>query len=417
MANNELINGLFQSLLAPQQQSGPNPADIMAAMNSKNPMAAAMAVNSPSMAQVTKGLLGQFGLTTGTPQEAMQQAVSANPEMLQTAKGLQDLAAMAQQAGDRPTALRLSLMSQEKQVEEKEKIKQDARDAAELARINAQTNQAVVGTRIAEAAEGRALDAQEWNQRYQQGTLDIQAGQIANTAANTELAREQLQATIAQRDFSNAQLKATEMQAFDKLDSEITAQLSVANKAMSVAERYAALKPTAGWAGRSWEAIKGAFGTEDEVTRLKDDFEGMQAQYALLNMPKGPASDKDIAFAMQGFPKKEYNAEQVESFMRGQAKMATLLAAQKQMQLDYLNRNYENNTLRGTTMGWRTEWNNISKDPSAVNDFITEAFGESSLGGQPLTLTPNTIDFNSLLDVNTSPTVRGRRPGSPGSFR
>lgn len=128
MANNELINGLFQSLLAPQQ-SGPNPADIMAAMNSKNPMAAAMAINSPSMAQVTKGLLGQFGLTTGTPQEAMQQAVSANPEMLQTAAGMQQLAQMAQQAGDRPTALRLSLMSQEKAKEEADQAKQQGLSA------------------------------------------------------------------------------------------------------------------------------------------------------------------------------------------------------------------------------------------------------------------------------------------------
>lgn len=118
---NELVQGLFQSLLAPQQTQQNDPTAIMAAINSSNPMAAAMAYNLGSTGQVTKGLLGQISggrLSTATPQEYMQQAVTASPELLQTSAGMQQLAQMAQQAGDRPTALRLSLMSQEKAVEE-----------------------------------------------------------------------------------------------------------------------------------------------------------------------------------------------------------------------------------------------------------------------------------------------------------
>jgi hypothetical protein len=135
--SNELINGLFQSLLAPQQ-SGPAPADIMAAVNSRNPMASAMAINSPSMAQVTKGLLGQISggrLSTATPQEYMQQAVAASPELLQTAAGMRQLAQMAQQAGDRPTALRLSLMSQEKAKEEAVLAQQQAKEGQQTMSI------------------------------------------------------------------------------------------------------------------------------------------------------------------------------------------------------------------------------------------------------------------------------------------
>ncbi len=118
MANSELVNGLLQSLLTPPQQQGPSPADIMAALNSRNPIAAAMAINAPSMAQVTKGLLGQFGLTTTTPQEAMQQMVAANPAMLETADGMAQLAQMAQASGDRATALRFTFAAQEKKKEE-----------------------------------------------------------------------------------------------------------------------------------------------------------------------------------------------------------------------------------------------------------------------------------------------------------
>lgn len=148
MANNELVNGLFQSLLAPQQ-SGPAPADIMAAMNSNNPMAAAMAVNSPSMAQVTKGLLGQISggrLSTATPQEYMQQAVSNAPELLQTSEGMKQLAQMAQQAGDRPTALRLSLMSQEKAKEEADLMKTTATQQLQAATGTAYLDQLIAST-------------------------------------------------------------------------------------------------------------------------------------------------------------------------------------------------------------------------------------------------------------------------------
>jgi hypothetical protein len=96
--------------------------------------------------------------------------------------------------------------------------------------------------------------------------------------------------------------------------------------------------------------------------------------------------------------------------MRGQAKMATLLAAQKQMQLDYLTSNYENNTMRGTRNGWRTEWNNVSKDPAAIESFIGNAFGEASLGGESLQFTPQgVIDFNSLSPMTTDP-IRGGQP-------
>jgi len=147
---NELVQGLFQSLLAPQQTQQNDPTAIMAAINSPNPMAAAMAYNLGSTGQVTKGLLGQISggrLSTATPQEYMQQAVTASPELLQTSAGMQQLAQMAQQAGDRPTALRLSLMSQEKAVEEADKAKQQAIEGRQTMNItnlqNTMANMAV----------------------------------------------------------------------------------------------------------------------------------------------------------------------------------------------------------------------------------------------------------------------------------
>lgn len=160
---NELVQGLFQSLLAPQQTQQNDPTAIMAAINSSNPMAAAMAYNLGSTGQVTKGLLGQISggrLSTATPQEYMQQAVTASPELLQTSAGMQQLAQMAQQAGDRPTALRLSLMSQEKAVEEAQLAKEQAREGQQTMNItNLQNSVSQLAVRkgrpeIADAVKG-----------------------------------------------------------------------------------------------------------------------------------------------------------------------------------------------------------------------------------------------------------------------
>lgn len=127
---NEIVQGLLGNLLQPQQQ-GPSPADIMAAVTSSNPMAAAMALNTPSMAQVfgrgARGLLGAAGIGQGqmSAEEALAQSMAQAD--LTTSNGLKQAAQNALTVGNRPLALQLTLQAQQLQAEEQKRAQDTAR--------------------------------------------------------------------------------------------------------------------------------------------------------------------------------------------------------------------------------------------------------------------------------------------------
>jgi len=118
---NELMQGLLSNLLMPQQQQRVDPTQVMAAINSPNPMAAAMAYNLPGTQQVMGGMLkqvvgGRGGIGVGAD-EAMAQAM---PKIdLTTSAGLQQAAQNALTTGNRPLALQLTLQAQETQKAER----------------------------------------------------------------------------------------------------------------------------------------------------------------------------------------------------------------------------------------------------------------------------------------------------------
>jgi hypothetical protein len=136
MANNQLVEGLFQSLLAPQQSQGPAPQDIMAAISSQNPMAAAMALTMPQQAQVfgqgARGLLSSMNIGKGSmnAQDAMMEVMQKSD--MTTSAGIQQAAAQAQVLGNRPLALQLTLQAQQLQMEEQQRLRDTARTQLQI---------------------------------------------------------------------------------------------------------------------------------------------------------------------------------------------------------------------------------------------------------------------------------------------
>ena len=127
---NEMVQGLLQNLLQPQQ--GPAPADIMAALSSRNPMAAVSAMQAPQLSQMfgqqfrglIGGLRGQPAAMTGN--EAYTQAVqqlSAQPDFMNTSDSLAKLAAAASAVGRTPEAMQFSMLASQAKAQEVERNK------------------------------------------------------------------------------------------------------------------------------------------------------------------------------------------------------------------------------------------------------------------------------------------------------
>ena len=98
------------------------------------------------------------------------------------------------------------------------------------------------------------------------------------------------------------------------------------------------------------ETLKGLLGSQDEVTALRREFNGIRASQAVSNLPPGAASDKDIALALSGFPGENANAQQITSFLRGQAKLARFNEAYNEFKAEYI---AENNSPKGFISAWK----------------------------------------------------------------
>lgn len=90
--------------------------------------------------------------------------------------------------------------------------------------------------------------------------------------------------------------------------------LDLANRLEKEGGGFGALSSAGEW-------IKKVTGNQDAMTSMRQEYARLRNTAAMKSLPPGPASDKDIAMAMQGFPPDTADAGTMASFLRGVAKM------------------------------------------------------------------------------------------------
>lgn len=68
-------------------------------------------------------------------------------------------------------------------------------------------------------------------------------------------------------------------------------------------------------------------GRQDAVTGMRQEYTRLMSQGVMKMLPPGPASDKDVALAREGFPKANADSAYLASFLRGMAKLSAYDAA------------------------------------------------------------------------------------------
>jgi hypothetical protein len=113
-------------------------------------------------------------------------------------------------------------------------------------------------------------------------------------------------------------------------------------------ERFANQLP-AGTAASISEFIKRVTGSQDEATELRRRFSKVRLAEALKFLPPGPATDRDVAEAFKGVPDENASPRQVQSFLRGAAKMASIDAEFQEFKSNYIS---ENDSSKGLIPAW-----------------------------------------------------------------
>lgn len=208
------------------------------------------------------------------------------------------------------------------------------------------------------------------------------------------------------KEVERARLFAGDKKAIREATAEARGNADRARQLISVASDYERFEPASGFLGQvgdKWAEFTGTQGGE-QIARA--NFNALRSSVVADKLPPGAASDKDVALALEGYPTSRYSAEQLSSFLRGQAKLAAIAAEREDARAEYMSKD-------GLDVGFSDKW---------AETVQQEGFEEKVANKYGLTWTPvETVDASTLQgvpDVNT-PTQReielGNRLTSRGS--
>lgn len=208
---------------------------------------------------------------------------------------------------------------------------------------NAEATTAEVAAQYApQKAESDLATAAEQRARW--------AAQTANEVARLALDRDGLalerdklesgiQLKLEELDRTGTQLDAGGRQAVNAAVGESAAAAALADRMNRLADQMRTANAASGWKAAFYERAKGAFGGQDAISGLRAEYNQLVNAQAVKNLPPGPASDKDIALAKQGFPPDTANTAYLESFLRGMAKMQQAVAASSDRRASWISAN------------------------------------------------------------------------------
>lgn len=184
-------------------------------------------------------------------------------------------------------------------------------------------------------------------------------------------------------------------------DSMTESETNSANvyKYVDLAERFKASDISGGilGSGGSWrEAAKAALGSQDEVTKLTSEWQKIRSGEAIASLPQGPATDADIRLALKPLPENA-NAEYMDKYLRGLAKMAAYKSEYNQEKADFISQNGSLRAKDGTNFGkvWATKRKDVldriaaderftprklSREEFVTSDEVTTPQGAKAIG-------------------------------------
>ena len=163
------------------------------------------------------------------------------------------------------------------------------------------------------------------------------------------------------------------------VDAQDQAELNSVNvtKYIDLAEQYKKSGISGGLMGEggSWrEAMKAVVGSQDEVSKITSEWQKIKSGEAIASLPTGPATDADIKLARAPLPENA-NADYMEKYLRGLAKIAAYKEAYNRAKSDFLSSNGSLRDKQGRNFGsvWKEQRQSVLDSISADPRFSAQA--------------------------------------------
>ena len=264
--------------------------------------------------------------------------------------GITDVRRSRETAAEAPAALRQKLADADAAESAAKSALAKANTAQEVENANrdlvkAQADKAKVDAQYAERVQLANLEKTGWDVKNLKS-------QISDRSARLGLEQQTTIANVTEK-MATIQNKLNEIPADSRKLINEAATLAAtskqsANQMNDLAQRIETLGGY-GAASRLGEFAKKSIGAEGYETGLRQEYTRLRNQAGIKSLPPGPATDKDIALALKGFPEDTANSKNIASFLRGMAKLQEIDAASNNAKTDWLAQNNGALTRAGKT--------------------------------------------------------------------
>lgn len=165
--------------------------------------------------------------------------------------------------------------------------------------------------------------------------------QIGERAARLKLDRDKLQSDVELKLYELGQKSGTLDDGAKKLINDSTVASVAADQSsgqlLDLATRLEKQGGGYGAFSRANEWLKGATGNQDAMTEMRKEYVRLRQSQVKSMLPAGPASDKDVKLALEGFPPETADAGTMASFLRGMAKLQQYQAVSENAKAEWVN--------------------------------------------------------------------------------
>jgi len=200
------------------------------------------------------------------------------------------------------------------------------------------------------------------------------AGQLAgemSSGITQAQAQERLDIQRLTAEQQKKQLGAADKKYIRAVSDEADVAGSQVSTLLGLANDYSRTRPMGGVGGKAMDKWKATFGTQDEVSRIKTQFQSVVNTNIINSLPPGVASDKDIEMAKSGYMNNSWSAEQIEEFLRGQAKLSAFVAEKKNAKAQWVS------DRGGDSSGFNEHWREIISQ-EGYKEMVSQKYGLSA---------------------------------------
>ena len=207
---------------------------------------------------------------------------------------------------------------------------------AGLTKAQSDAIKAASDANFADRLNQAGLNEKNWNIRAAQNQINVASARLGLDQTKTAA---EVQLTLARIGEIASSLPE---QAKKDINTAAVAAGTAKQQAAqfnSLADRLQTQGGGFGGLSRANEWFKKATGNEDYVSQLRQEFTRLRNSAAVQSLPPGPATDKDIAMVLEGFPPSTADATVMASFLRGMAKLQDINSATENARVDWLSNN------------------------------------------------------------------------------